>query len=101
MLYFNLYFFHSIEIANRAAEQFTRVYYDSYDSDTRLADVPNFYRENSSLTWNGTLYHGTGGVKQLLENMPPTKHEKQSYDCHPIPGASKVTSRSFKALTGR
>lgn len=76
----------SIEIAARAADHFTRLYYSTYDSDTRVDDLPNFYRPTSALTWNGTPYQGSDGVRQLLSKMPPTKHEVQSFDCHPIPG---------------
>ncbi|KAH6917061.1 hypothetical protein BKA70DRAFT_1251272 [Coprinopsis sp. MPI-PUGE-AT-0042] len=76
-----------IEIATRAADNFTRVYYSTYDSDTRLSDLPQYYRPNSSLTWNGTPFQGMDGLKQLIENMPPTKHEVNSFDCHPITGS--------------
>jgi len=76
----------SIEIATRAADHFTRLFYTTYDSDTRLADLPQFYRPTSSLTWNGTPFSGVDGIRSLIENMPPTKHEIQSFDCHPIPG---------------
>ena len=76
----------SIEIATRAAEHFTRIYYAAYDSDTRLADLPHFYRPSSSLTWNGKPFQGIDGLKQLVLKMPMTKHDVQSFDCHPIPG---------------
>ncbi|KAF8625183.1 hypothetical protein AX15_005492 [Amanita polypyramis BW_CC] len=74
-----------IEIATRAADHFTRIYYSAYDADTRLSDLPQFYRLSSSLTWNGKPFQGADGLRQLIENMPPTKHEVQSFDCHPIP----------------
>ncbi|KAF5366928.1 hypothetical protein D9757_010846 [Collybiopsis confluens] len=77
-----------ISIATRAADKFTQLYYTTYDSASRLADLPNFYRPSSSLTWNGNPLQGADGVRQLIENMPPTKHEMQSFDCHPIPGSS-------------
>ncbi|KAG6837311.1 hypothetical protein H0H93_011406 [Arthromyces matolae] len=77
-----------IEIATRAAENFTRIYYNTYDSDNRLNDLPQFYRPSSSLVWNGKPFQGTTGVQELLEKMPVTKHEIQSLDCHPIPGTS-------------
>ncbi|KAF9055975.1 hypothetical protein BJ165DRAFT_1429921 [Panaeolus papilionaceus] len=77
-----------IEIATRAATAFTTLYYTAYDSDTRLADLPKFYRLNSSLTWNGKPFSGLDGVQQLIARMPPTKHEIMSFDCHPIPGSS-------------
>ncbi|TFY78794.1 hypothetical protein EWM64_g5218 [Hericium alpestre] len=76
-----------IEIATRAAEHFTRLYYTAYDSPTRVDDVPNFYRPNSAMTWNGNPYGGVDAVRELMAKMPPTKHEVQSYDCHPIPGS--------------
>ncbi|KAF8078988.1 hypothetical protein FPV67DRAFT_1558153 [Lyophyllum atratum] len=68
-----------VEIATRAADHFTRIYYSTYDSNTRLNDLPQFYRPSSSLVWNG---------KPFQEKMPVTKHEVQSFDCHPIPGTS-------------
>lgn len=76
-----------IEIATRAADHFTRLYYSTYDSPTRVDDLPKFYRPSSSLTWNGKPYQGSDGVKELIQNMPITKHEVQSFDCHPIPGS--------------
>ncbi|KAF5368481.1 hypothetical protein D9758_002164 [Tetrapyrgos nigripes] len=77
-----------VTIATRAADNFTRLYYSVYDSTTRTTDLPNFYRPSSSLTWNGKPLQGADGLRQLIEKMPPTKHEMQSFDCHPIPGTS-------------
>jgi NTF2-related export protein 1/2 len=77
----------SIEIATRAADHFTRLYYSAYDSSTRIDDLPNFYRPNSAVSWNGNPYEGSQGVRDLISKMPKTQHEVQSFDCHPIPGA--------------
>ena len=77
----------SIEIATRAADHFTRLYYTTYDSATRIDDLPNFYRPNSSLTWNGKPFEGVDGVRELIAGIPATKHDVQSFDCHPIPGS--------------
>ncbi|KAA1467823.1 NTF2-like protein [Dentipellis sp. KUC8613] len=76
-----------IEIATRAAEHFTRLYYTAYDSPTRVDDLPNFYRPHSAMTWNGNPYGGADAVRELISKMPKTKHEVHSYDCHPIPGS--------------
>ncbi|KAI0654456.1 NTF2-like protein [Cubamyces menziesii] len=76
-----------IEIATRAADTFTRLYYSTYDSPTRVDDLPNFYRANSALTWNGRPFEGIEGVRELVSGIPATKHEIQSFDCHPIPGS--------------
>jgi hypothetical protein len=53
---------------------------------TRLGELPKLYRPTSALTWNGTPFQGVDGLVSLVENMPPTKHDIQSFDCHPIPG---------------
>jgi NTF2-related export protein 1/2 len=53
-------------------------------------DLPKFYRSSSTLTWNGNPCQGVEGVKKLIQDMPSTKHEVQSYDCHPIPGLFAV-----------
>ncbi|KAI0348236.1 NTF2-like protein [Trametopsis cervina] len=76
-----------VQVVSTAAEHFTRLYYSTYDSSTRTDDLPNFYRDTSALTWNGKPYQGKDGVRTLLKNMPVTKHEVQSFDCHPIPGS--------------
>ncbi|KAF5352724.1 hypothetical protein D9756_005878 [Leucocoprinus leucothites] len=77
-----------IEIATRAADHFTRLYYAAYDSDARLADLPKFYRESSSLLWNGKPFQGLDDLQRLIQDMPMTKHEIQSFDCQPVPGTS-------------
>ncbi|OCH95736.1 NTF2-like protein [Obba rivulosa] len=76
-----------IEIATRAADHFTRLYYSTYDSATRVDDLPKFYRPSSALVWNGKPLQGSDGVRKLLGGMPTTKHDIQSFDCHPIPGS--------------
>jgi NTF2-related export protein 1/2 len=81
----SLFHLSSIEIATRAADNFTRIYYSAYDSSTRLGELPTLYRPTSTLTWNGTPFQGVDGLVSL-ENMPPKKHDIQSFDCHPIPG---------------
>lgn len=86
----------SVEIAVRAADHFTRLYYKTYDSSTRVDDLPNFYRPSSALTWNGTPYQGADGVRELISKMPATSHDVQSFDCHPISGQFALQVRSCR-----
>ncbi|CAL1694634.1 unnamed protein product [Somion occarium] len=93
-----------IEIATRAADQFQRLYYATYDSSTRVDDLPKFYRASSAVVWNGTPYQGSDGVRDLLSRMPITRHEVQSFDCHPIPGSqppSLLVTVSGTVIHGR
>ena len=76
----------SIDTVIRAADTFVRIYYTAYDSYNRMRDLPNFYRPSSSITWNGNTKTGVDGLKELITNMPPTSHNMQSFDCHPVPG---------------
>ncbi|EJD03827.1 NTF2-like protein [Fomitiporia mediterranea MF3/22] len=77
-----------IDIATRGADQFVYVYYAAYDSKDRIQSVPKFYRQTSSVVWNGNPVQGDTGVRELMEKIPPSKHEIQSFDCHPIPNTS-------------
>ncbi|OBZ78817.1 NTF2-related export protein 1 [Grifola frondosa] len=93
-----------IDIATRAADHFTRLYYSAYDSATRIDDLPKLYRPTSALTWNGKPYEGSDGVRKLISGMPATKHEVQSFDCHPIPGSqppSLLVTVSGTVIHGR
>lgn len=75
-----------VGIANKAAERFTHQYYTVYDSPNRVDDLPKFYRPTSAISWNGNPLQGAEGVRKLIEGMPVTSHEIQSYDCHAILG---------------
>lgn len=77
-----------VEIANRGADQFLRLYYTAYDSTARAADLPKMYRASSKAMWNGTALEGVEAVRDLAAKLPRTKHDVQSYDCHPVPGTT-------------
>lgn len=49
-----------------------------------------FYRDTSHITYNGTAVNGENAIKVFLEQLPISKHEIQSYDCHPIPSESLI-----------
>lgn len=113
--------FGSIEIANRGADAFLRLYYRAYDGATRAVDLPKMYRATSKAMWNGTALDGADAVRDFVAKLPkvrgsweknvlrlrPTRqthHEVQSYDCHPVPGARVFdpgAGRAFNAEQGR
>ncbi|KAF9505909.1 hypothetical protein BS47DRAFT_1374220 [Hydnum rufescens UP504] len=74
-----------VDVANRGAENFVRIFYAAYDSAQRGETVPKFYRPNTTFNWNGTHIKGDE-IRDFLLKIPPTKHEVQSYDCHAVPG---------------
>ncbi|PWN27924.1 NTF2-like protein [Jaminaea rosea] len=77
-----------IEYAAKAAEQFVSLYYSAYDSRNRVGLIPTLYLGTSTVLWNGNPIQGNGGVGELMDSLPATKHEVQSMDAHPVGGGS-------------
>ncbi|KAG8834692.1 hypothetical protein FRC18_001619 [Serendipita sp. 400] len=97
-----------VDEINRAAEGFLQIYYDRMDGGSRDANIVELYRESSVMIWNGETVNGAqkvwgnrhstlhpkrphnglfeNKIKEFLATMPESKHEIQSWDCHPIPG---------------
>lgn len=75
-----------VDEVNRAAEGFLQMYYDFMDAPLRNANIINMYRETSTMLWNGQTLTGAEKIKEFLGTVPESKHEIQSWDCHPIPG---------------
>ncbi|CAG8732364.1 2309_t:CDS:2 [Acaulospora colombiana] len=77
---------------NRTAEGFLQLYYDLMDGSQRDARITLLYRDTSLMIWNGETITGVEKIKEFLAKMPESKHEIQSWDCHPIPGSATTTS---------
>lgn len=39
-------------------------------------------------------------MQELLSKMPPTRHEVQSFDCHPVPGSFVLAFEEITQLNG-
>lgn len=46
------------------------------------------YRPHSELVWNGNKILTLEGIGGFFSRMPPTRHEVQAVDCHPLAGTS-------------
>ncbi|EFP83445.2 hypothetical protein PGT21_027203 [Puccinia graminis f. sp. tritici] len=79
----------SVEIrANKHAELFVDAYYSVYDSSTRSSKLPEFYRPDARIVWNGNAISGLPAFSAtLLSQLSYSKHEVQSFDAHAIPGS--------------
>ncbi|KAH9466539.1 hypothetical protein MJO28_000875 [Puccinia striiformis f. sp. tritici] len=79
----------AIEIrANKHAELFVDAYYSVYDSSTRTNKLPEFYRPDARIVWNGNAIAGLPAFSStLLSQLSYSKHEVQSFDAHAIPGS--------------
>jgi len=75
-----------VDAVNRAAEGFLQIYYECMDGPLRDANIVKLYRDVSTMIWNGEVVTGAEKIKDFLAKMPESKHEIQSWDCHPIPG---------------
>jgi len=74
--------------ANKNAELFVDAYYSVYDSSTRSTKLPEFYRPDARIVWNGNAIAGLPAFSStLLSQLSYSKHEVQSFDAHVIPGS--------------
>ncbi|KAG9044047.1 hypothetical protein FS837_008841 [Tulasnella sp. UAMH 9824] len=89
------------ELANLRADSFLRLYYNAHDSTAqfRKENVPRFYRAQSTCNWNGNALVGPDQIQGFWAGKPLSKHEIQSYDCHPIPGSSSDTRPASLLIT--
>ena len=106
-----------IEFAAKAAETFVSAYYSASDSPHRVqvshycdggklhmgvgqsADptpalpacqlIPTLYLPESTIVWNGHPISGSSNLATLLNSMPGSKHEVQTFDCHPLGGGTE------------
>ena len=75
-----------VEHSIKAAEAFVSAYYAASDSPQRVQLVPTLYLPNSSIVWNGTPVSGQAQLAAMLNSMPGSKHEVQTFDCHALGG---------------
>eukprot|EP01137_Pigoraptor_chileana_P000761 Opistho-2@37440 len=48
----------------------------------------NFYKDQSVVVWNGNRVAGLGGIAQMFQQLPSTRHTIDSYDCQPVEGST-------------
>lgn len=79
----------SLEVrANKHAELFVDAYYSIYDSPNRTNKLPEFYRPDARIVWNGNVIVGLPAFSTtLLSQLSFSKHDIQSFDAHAIPGS--------------
>ena len=85
------------DFAAKAAETFVSAYYAASDSPQRTNLVPTLYLPTSSIVWNGTPVSGQQELTAMLNSMPGSKHEVNTFDCHALGGA--VEGCKYKAPT--
>jgi len=86
-----------MDFTSNAAETFVTAYYAASDSPQRTQVrshglwreahhqlLPSLYLPTSSISWNGNPISGAAQYGQLLDAQPGSKHEIQSFDCHPL-----------------
>lgn len=86
--------------ANKSAESFVNNYYATYDSINRSTNLPKLYHSDARIVWNGNAISGIQSLSnQLLNQLPYSKHEIQSYDCHIISASQPQSIDSSPTLS--
>ncbi|KZO96331.1 NTF2-like protein [Calocera viscosa TUFC12733] len=88
----------NVELAGRAADDFVAVFYSNMDAASGRPELVKMYRPTSTLVWNGNKIQGLEALNDFFSKLPPSKHEIQMYDCHPIPGTEGMNSRKASLL---
>ena len=73
------------DLALATAQAFVGSFYTQMDRSRQT--LPDLYRDDVRCSWNGNAAAGRREVETLLSRLPASKHEVQSYDCHPVPGS--------------
>eukprot|EP00698_Gefionella_okellyi_P016097 TRINITY_DN4582_c0_g1_i1.p1 TRINITY_DN4582_c0_g1~~TRINITY_DN4582_c0_g1_i1.p1 ORF type:complete len:140 (-),score=8.22 TRINITY_DN4582_c0_g1_i1:48-467(-) len=83
------------DTATRGGEIFVQKFYETYD--TARHDLFHFYKESSSVIWNGTCVRGVAALKESFTHLPPTKHTITSFDCQAIAAPSMPSTAAASA----
>ena len=50
--------------------------------------LTHFYKDDSSLVWNGACYRGRANIASLMQQLPRSNHSVHSIDAQPLRGES-------------
>ncbi|GHJ90015.1 hypothetical protein NliqN6_6417 [Naganishia liquefaciens] len=76
-----------VHVASSAAIHFIKAFYQSMDNVVeRLPLLARFYSDRSTMIWNGTKATGMSEIGALIKDVPPSRTDPLSVDCHPIAG---------------
>eukprot|EP01119_Soliformovum_irregulare_P006701 TRINITY_DN1902_c0_g1_i1.p1 TRINITY_DN1902_c0_g1~~TRINITY_DN1902_c0_g1_i1.p1 ORF type:complete len:123 (-),score=8.26 TRINITY_DN1902_c0_g1_i1:42-410(-) len=65
-----------------SAITFIKEYYEIYDKNRQ--DIYKYYRETSTMVWNGDSKQGLQAIAQFLIALPKTSHNIETIDSHPV-----------------
>ena len=82
-----------MDFTANAAETFVTAYYAASDSPQRTQLLPTLYLPTSSIAWNGNPISGSSQYAAFLDAQPGSKHEVQSFDCHPLSSSSGMYAK--------
>ncbi|KAL0279952.1 UNVERIFIED_CONTAM: hypothetical protein PYX00_001392 [Menopon gallinae] len=71
-----------IDNACKAAEEFTKLYY--YSFDMKRHKINKFYMNNATLSWDGNPATGKDDIQKFLEELPETVHNMIALDAQPV-----------------
>jgi hypothetical protein len=83
----------------RAGEIFVKDYYYRV-YDTSRHEVHRFYRDDSTVIWNGNAKKGVQSLNDFFKQLPPTRHTILSIDCHPMPGTDPSRANVLVSVAG-
>lgn len=68
--------------ANRAAEEFSKIYYEQFDK--KRGAVSKLYLDKANLVWNGNAVSGVEAILKWFDHLPASEHIIEGLDAQPI-----------------
>lgn len=71
-----------IDEAARAADDFTKIYYEHVDN--KKPGINKLYMDNGLFVYNGNGFNGKDEISKFITEMPKTFHDLTTIDAQPI-----------------
>ncbi|XP_030387225.1 NTF2-related export protein isoform X1 [Scaptodrosophila lebanonensis] len=85
-----------VEACSRTAEDFTRIYYASFDN--RRQHMGRLYIDNAIFSWNGNGANGRDMIERYFSELPSSSHQLSTLDAQPILDAAVSNQLTYLIL---
>ncbi|KAI8483860.1 NTF2- export protein 2 [Branchiostoma belcheri] len=73
----------NIDNACRAGEEFSKVFYETFDKRRHVLN--KLYLDTANVVWNGNVVKGPQEITKFHDNLPHSEHTLITLDCQPLP----------------
>lgn len=71
-----------MDTACKAAEEFTKLYFEAFDGKRKLMN--KFYMDDATFSWDGNPAIGKDAIQKFLDELPEMTHTLTALDAQPV-----------------